>query len=55
MSYNVTAKLIVGTSLNIESKVAQYINSLAATKVIRSIAITEVGADRIYVLIVHDA
>lgn len=55
MSYNVVAKLIVGTSLDIESKVASYINTIASTKTIRSIAITEVGADRIYVLIVHDA
>lgn len=55
MSYNVVAKLVVGSSSDIESKVASYINTIPATKLIRSIAITEVGADRIYVLIVHDA
>lgn len=55
MSYNVVAKLVVGSSSDIESKVAGYINTISATKIIRAITITEVGADRIYVLIVHDA
>lgn len=49
------AKLVVGSSSDIANKVASYINSLDSSKTIRAVSISVIGADRMVVLIVHDA
>ena len=55
-NYNVTATVLkVATGGDIEGKVQDLINSLDNTKVLRSITMARIGADRCMVLVVSDS
>jgi len=54
-NYNVVCKVIVANASSIEAEVANYINSLDSSKVIRAFSAIPIGASRVYVIIVHDA
>jgi len=54
-NYNVTVKVIRGSTEDIDTAIANYINSIDDSKTIRAIAVTHYGNDRVIAVIVHDA
>jgi len=53
-NYAVTVKIIRGSQGDIETLIANYLASIADTKVLRSITTAKYGSDQLITTIIHD-